>query len=303
MVLIGGASINEFGTEEGGQAGDQNGKEVYIQDWYPHKKGWVVIRAKSAEMRRKLAQDMRWACENDNIGYSFWEHAYTLYDLARKQGWNCSKIKEKCETNCAKLVLVCAKYAGSKVQDFYTGDEVAKFKATGEFDVLTDAKYCASADYLLEGDILVTKTQGHTVVVLSDGDFAHGIPYVISNCAYANMRKGANVNYAVIAVLKAGTKVGLLDWAENGWGMVYLNGVIGYVSPLYLSEEQTEGKALGNVWLRETAGTSGKKIITIPAGATVVILDDTEMVGKTIWYHVKYDGKTGWSSSKYIRPC
>lgn len=303
MVLIGGASINEYGKEEGGQPGDQNGKEVYIQDWYLHKKGWYVIRAKSAEMRKLIARDMRYACANDNIGYSFWDHAYTLYNIVKNLGWDCSKVKQKCETNCAKTVLVCAKYAGSKVEDFYTGDEVEKFRATGEFDILTDDKTCNSPDYLLEGDILVTREKGHTVVVLSDGAYAHGLPYVVANCAYANMRKGSNVNYAVIAVLKCGTKVGLLGWADNGWGRVYLNGVIGYISPMYLEEDRKEGKATGNVWLRASAGTNGKKLAIIPAGATVVLLDDKTMVGKTVWYHVQYDGLTGWASSKYIKPC
>ena len=68
-VLIGSARMNEFGVYEGGQDGDQTGVEVSTQDWYLHELGWYVIRAKSPEMRKKIAQDMRWACANDNIGY------------------------------------------------------------------------------------------------------------------------------------------------------------------------------------------------------------------------------------------
>ena len=42
-------------------------------------------------------------------------------------------------------------------------------RATGKFDILKDDKYCKKPDYLLRGDILVTRTKGHTVVVLDDG--------------------------------------------------------------------------------------------------------------------------------------
>ena len=53
--------------------------------------------------------------------------------------------------------------------DFYTVNEVAALVGTGEFLLFESDKYCASPDYLERGDILVTKTQGHTVVVLSNG--------------------------------------------------------------------------------------------------------------------------------------
>lgn len=37
------------------------------------------------------------------------------------------------------------------------------------FTVYEDGAHCNSSDRLLRGDILVTRTKGHTVVVLSDG--------------------------------------------------------------------------------------------------------------------------------------
>ena len=170
MVYIGGASINEYGTGEGGAYGDQNGEECYIQPWYLHRKGWTVIRAKSEHMRQKIAEDMRYLCENDNIGYSYWEHCYSLYNEVKKYGFNCSKVTVPCDTNCAKAVWVCALYAGAHVSDFSTADEVEKFRATGEFEIITDPTVCNSSDKLLEGDILVTNSKGHTVVVMNDGD-------------------------------------------------------------------------------------------------------------------------------------
>ena len=44
--------------------------------------------------------------------------------------------------------------------------------ATGQFVELTGKKYTDSSDYLRRGDVLVTRTQGHTVVVLSNGSKA-----------------------------------------------------------------------------------------------------------------------------------
>src|SRR5699024_7789514 len=67
------------------------------------------------------------------------------------------------------LVRVCCAYAGIMTDDFYTATEATVLMRTGEFIKLTDSKYTKSENYLGAGDILVTKTKGHTVVVLSNG--------------------------------------------------------------------------------------------------------------------------------------
>lgn len=46
MIKIGSARIDENGKTHGGKVGDQTGKEVAIQAWYKHSKGWRVLRAK-----------------------------------------------------------------------------------------------------------------------------------------------------------------------------------------------------------------------------------------------------------------
>ena len=170
-VKIGSARHDENGKLRGGKAGDQTGVEVSTQNWYLHKKGWVVIRAKSAEAREKIAQDMEWACANPNIGYDQGQN-HTLFEAAKKVGFNCAKVTTKCETDCSRLVRVCCWYAGIECPAFYTGTEVEVLKATGKFEILTSEKYCNSSAYLLRGDILVTKVTGHTVVVLSNGSKA-----------------------------------------------------------------------------------------------------------------------------------
>lgn len=303
-VLIGSACINEFGQKEGGQPGDQNKKEVCTEPWYLHGKGWYIIRAKSPVVRNKIAQDMRYACANDMVGYSFWDHCYTLYNEAQKYKFDCSKITIPCETNCAKLVRVCVLYAGVKVGDFYTGNEIEVLKATGQFDIIKDDKYCKSSDYLLEGDILVTRTQGHTVVVLSNGEKVKaGIPYRTANCTWVNMRTGGSKKYQKIDTLAGNTRVDLFGWADTGWGFVRYKDKEGYISPMYLAELDKAVCLNGSTWLRDKAGKDvGKTIIAISAGKQVHLTGNTTMVGKTKWFEVVYDGYTGWASGKYIKP-
>lgn len=174
-VKIGSARGDEHSSAKGGSAGDQKQKttpdysgEVSMQDWYKHSKGWVVLRCKDPDKADLIAQDMEYACNNPNIGYDQGQRD-TLYAAAKKVGFDCSKVKTKCETDCSALVRVCVNYAGITVGDFSTDDEVKVLMKTGMFEELTASKYTTSSSYLQRGDILDTKTKGHTVVVLSNG--------------------------------------------------------------------------------------------------------------------------------------
>lgn len=165
MVIIGSARIDENGYAAGGRAGDQTGREVSTQEWYNHSKGWRVFRCKDTTKRDLIARNMEYACDNPNIGYDQSQNT-SLYYAAKPYGFDCSKVTEKCETDCARLVRVCLAYAGIKTWDFYTGDMVYALQDTGMFDEYPLASN--NPDKLLRGDILVTKTKGHTVVVLSN---------------------------------------------------------------------------------------------------------------------------------------
>ena len=168
IVFIGSARIDEHGNARGGAAGDQNGKEVSTQAWYKHSLGWVVIRAKDAWVRAKIAEAMRKACDNPLIGYDQ-NSRDTLYNAAKAVGFDPGKVTAKCETDCSALVRVCCAYAGIDPGNIRTVSMPATFKKLAQFEVLTDAKHTAKPDYLLEGDILCTPVSGHTVVVLTDG--------------------------------------------------------------------------------------------------------------------------------------
>ena len=167
-VIIGSARIDENGKAHGGQAGDQTGKEVSTQNWYKHSKGWVVLRAKDPSVAQKIAIAMQHACDNPNIGYDQYQNQ-TLWNEVKDKGYDPAKAGKPCETDCARLVRVCVAYAGIIAKDFYTATEVDKLMETGAFVKLTSSKYTGQSSYLGAGDILVTKTKGHTAVVLTNG--------------------------------------------------------------------------------------------------------------------------------------
>lgn len=185
-VKIGSARIDERGKITGGTAGDNTGNEVSYQNWYKHSKGWVVIRAKDATVRKRIADAMRAACTNNNIGYDQ-SNRSGLYNAVKNLGYNPAKCTVLTETDCSALVRVCSCYALQKnIKDFNTSGEKSVLLATGDFEALTDTKYTNSPDYLMEGDILVTKTKGHTVVVLTDGDKAN----FVTEAAEPTLKKG-----------------------------------------------------------------------------------------------------------------
>ncbi len=164
MVTIGSARIDENGNISGGQAGDNNGREVSTQPYYDHSKGWFVFRAKSIFVRELIAEAMESACANDNIGYDQSSNQ-SLYSVAKKVDFDLSKVSTPCETDCARLVRCCILYAGIQIKDFYTGDEPAVLSDCGYFDQV----YVKSQEELARGDILVTKTKGHTAIVIVSG--------------------------------------------------------------------------------------------------------------------------------------
>ena len=241
MVKIGSARSNEFGGINGGQP-----------------KGWIVIRAKDPAVGNKIADDMEAGCRNDHLGYGQ-NHRDTALVAAKPYGYDLSKVTKNVEVDCSKLVQICCLYAGIKVGDFSTGTEVATLRKTGAFDVFTDAAHCQKSDNLVRGDILVTKTKGHTVVVTSAGRNTHtaavaegsvsidkarssnsAIAGTYTTTASLNMRSGAGTGKKIIAVLSTGTKVRCYGYytaiAGTKWYLVSVNGKTGFCSSKYLKK-------------------------------------------------------------------
>ena len=160
MIKIGSARIDENGNANWGKAGDQTGREVAEEPYYSHRLGWYMLRPKEAAVARKIGLAMVEACLNANIGYDQSER-YGVINCLKKYG-RIAKINERTEADCSSLVRACCIQAGIQVGDFNTSSEVAVLERTGAFQkaviVTNDTKLC-------QGDILVTRSKGHTVIV------------------------------------------------------------------------------------------------------------------------------------------
>lgn len=137
-------------------------KEVSTQAYYVHTKGWYCLRPKSVAVANAIAEAMLQACRNDNIGYCQ-GHRSGVVEQLRKAG-KLSKISAKTEADCSSLVRACCIQAGFDPGNFNTSSEVSTLRATGQF---MDKIAVTSKTELFNGDVLVTKTKGHTVVVVS----------------------------------------------------------------------------------------------------------------------------------------
>lgn len=172
-IKIGQASADENRRASGGAAGDQTGGEVHIRTWY--KSPWdTVLRFKDPVKAEKAAKACEAGCANDAIGYDQGNrNDAETKAKAKEVGWDLSKIKTPTEVDCSSFMTLCAQCAGVDVPYVYgnapyTGNMRAQFTKTGEFEVLTEAKYLNSDAYLKRGDILLN-TKSHTAMALENG--------------------------------------------------------------------------------------------------------------------------------------
>lgn len=159
-IMIGSARIDENGHISGGKAGDQTGKEISTQPFYIHKKGWYVLRPKSQDVAKSMGNAMLEACANNNIGYDQ-TNRYGIINMLKIYK-TIKAIKEKTEADCSSTIRACCIQAGFDPGDFNTQNEVSVLSKTGKFE---EKKTYTSGMKLYFGDVLVTKTKGHTVVV------------------------------------------------------------------------------------------------------------------------------------------
>lgn len=321
-VRIGSARSSYGNTSPGDQNG---GREVSIENYYVHSKGWVVLRAKYAAARERIADAMERACANDNIGYDQ-STRNTLYNDVKPHGFDPAKTTKKVNTDCSALVRVCVNYAGITVGNFITSTEVEMLMATGAFEKLTTDKYCKSSDYLKRGDILDTRTKGHTVVVLDNGPKAgKDAPvdtYKLGDRILKNGMEGSDVKELQSYLIQLGYDCGV--WGADGdfgdateQAVLYFQHAHGCIEDGEAGPETLEAlyKALGdsdggpasakyvqivngNCYVRSAPNTSGRKLGVAHRGDILNYQGQTSTDG---WNLVEYKGKNGWVSGKYSR--
>ena len=326
-VKIGSARIDENGKAHGGKAGDQTGKEVSTQNWYLNSKGWRVYRAKNPAVAEKIAQCMERACANSAIGYDQYQRN-TLYKEAEKFGFDTAKVTTPVETDCSALVRVCCAFAGivGLPEGFRTGNMPTNLSKTGAFTELTGAKYQEQSTYLGRGDILVTKTSGHTVVVLSNGSKYEGTvqpkEYAIGDRILKYGCEGGDVKILQEALLKLGYDLG--KWGCDGdFGdctelaleefqkdaRVEVDGECGPQTLAALrealsalEEQKPTGKTVlisgGNCYIRTAPNTTGKIVGVAHNGDKLPYGGETSDGG---WPMIEHEGRNAWVSGKYGR--
>ena len=323
-VKIGSARADEKGGITGGKSGDQkSGKEVSTQNWYKHGKGWRVLRPVSTEHAAAIAKCMQMACDNNKIGYDQYGRN-SLYNDSKAYNFDVSKVTKATETDCSALVRVCCAYAGFDPGNFNTSSEAKALLATGKITEMKGTKYTNSSDYLRAGDILVTKTKGHTVVVLDNGPKA-GEPIDIKPVVYKlgdrilrNGSEGDDVKEFQSLLIQAGYDLG--KWGADGdFGDATEIAVKEFQAKVKIDIDGEVGpqtiKALenvlddtiiknpkqikiinGNCYVRKGANTSFDSIGTARKGEIYEYLNEESENG---WHKIKYNNKEGWVSGKY----
>lgn len=210
-ILLGSARISENGSVNG-VAGDQKQTstpdyvgEVSMQNFYVHSKGWIILRAKNALYANKIAGNMYDLCNNKNAGYSQSDrYGVIRLGIHGTSPFNC---------DCSSAVRQCVREAtGIDPGDFTTASEASTLMATGLFTQIT---YTNGMD-VMTGDVLVTKTKGHTVICVSgverpvdsgdSGDITptHKNPYPEPTKTVKKGMKGDDVKWVQYELTEAG---------------------------------------------------------------------------------------------------
>lgn len=325
-VKLGSARIDENGKARGGKAGDNNKKEVSTQNWYNHTKGWRVFRPLSAEAAKIIAQAMQDACDNNNIGYDQ-NQRLTLYNAAKPLNFVIKDVKTACETDCSALVRVCCAQAGIMLSNFNTSTQPSRLLNSGHFVELKGDKYTKKSDYLRAGDILCTKTQGHTVIVLTNGPKAEEpidltpIVYKLGDRTLRSGDEGEDVKELQSLLIQ-------LDYDLGKWGAdgdfgdatelavrefqeknnIEADGVVGAKTIEALNnsfvsdppENKPDAKNVkikgGNCYVRVEAN---KNSTSIGVAKRNEIYPYLNMRSEDGWHKILFKEKEGWVSGKY----
>ena len=274
-TLCGWASIDENGKARGGTAGDQTGREVKTGNWYNFGQK-VVLRFKDRKKAKKAAATMKTLCDGNYVGYDQNQRT-TLYAAMKAVGFDASKLKTKCETDCSAMMSPVLASAGITVsKDIYTGNMVNALMNTGEFEKLTDAKYLLSGDYHLTGDISVNEGS-HTIMTLEDGAKASGTTTTSASGTTAAVASTAKEPTKKASVKIEGAKS--RDKALSGTYKVTASGL----------------------HLRAGAGTKKTSLLVMPKNAKVQCYGYYTTVDGVKWLYVMYGEQDGFASSKYLK--
>lgn len=335
--LVGSARIDENGKTYGGAAGDQNGKEVVTQSWYKHSKGWRVLRHKDPDAGVRAAKAMQAACDNSSVGYDQHQRD-TLLKAAAPYGYDISKVEKPCETDCSALIRVCEAFsfgrdivAETTDDRFSTRNMVNVLLKTGLFVELEGTKYTENHEYLGIGDILCTKTQGHVVMVLGNGDKYEGTiepkKYALGERLIQRDDTGEDVKVLQEYLLALGYDVGKYG-TDGEYGPDTESAVESFQADRYpaLTVDGEYGPDTHAAMMAAIEGTGGVPVISPEESGNLTVLDDSSWnvrtgpgtayakvgmlkPGDTVqeletagWKTIKYNGEARFVNEGAFRP-
>lgn len=183
--MISNCGKDERGSYSGGQAGDQNGKEYWLINWFD--RPWnCVLRHPDSKVRAEIAKLARAAAQNNNIGYDQSERM-TFWNQLQASGYDPAAIRVPCEADCSSSTMAIVKAVGYRLGNgrlqsvnasLATNSMRGALRNVG-FDVLTDNMYIKSDACLLAGDILLNDS-AHAAINVTDGahaDKSYGTPH------------------------------------------------------------------------------------------------------------------------------
>ena len=303
MLQLAHAKSNEMGQTTGGKAGDQTGHEVEITAWQEY--DWTDV-FRPYHDADKYAECARTICKNDAVGYNQ-NDRYSLTLLARSVGWDFSKVKTACNTDCSAMVAAICNACGIPVSIYmYTGNETGELTKTGAYAHLP----YTGASALRNGDIILTTKRGHTAVVLRDSEPqpAPFTPWV-----------GEAYGTALIPVWQDSAKSALLpQWSYLGTGNLFdvigeadsetwqiriAAQFVGYISKVYCLRKtpQKTVKVTTDLHLRANAGSGYKSLAVIPKNTKISYCDQKKASDGKPWDYVIYNGIYGFCSDRYVK--
>lgn len=254
---------DESGGVDGRIPGDNDGREARIDRYYAKNdagKPWThILRARDTALAEGIAVNMTLLVQNDKIGYSQ-KHRRDAFISAKKNGGDISKAEGDCD--CSSGVAGMTNLAGGNVKDnLATSNMLAGYKASKQFEALTDPKYLNSADYLRRGDILLRL--GHTAVIIDDGpkadhqdapddgelpsgrtfriivdDYweADGKSYGVKE--WCRVRSGPTLDRDILGKAYRGEVFEAYTFAED-WYQINYHGRVGYIYKQFVSEGES----------------------------------------------------------------
>ena len=167
------------------------------------------------------------------------------------------------------------------------------------FDPVSDFRVEVKMEHNSKGDLNGTGS-GSSAPSTSGGTT---VKYEITASPSLRIRQGRGTSTKQVGSIPKGKIVSVSDIQSN-WGKVTYNGVTGYISMEYTkkynessssSSTSSSYKTTDNLRIRSGRGTNYSTLTTIPKGTTVTVTDI-----KDNWGKVTYNGKTGYSSMKYM---